>query len=135
MIAIIDYDAGNIKSVEKAMHYLSQEVEITRDQERILAADKVWREYRFFDTVPASRAGYEGEAAIMIQGVADCLFEKDGAGVLLDYKTDYATPEELKERYATQLSLYRKALSPLFPKGIKECILYSLANNCPILVE
>lgn len=41
MIAIIDYDAGNIKSVEKAMHYLGQEVEITRDQERILAADKV----------------------------------------------------------------------------------------------
>ena len=41
MIAIIDYDAGNIRSVEKAMHYLGQEVEITRDQERILAADKV----------------------------------------------------------------------------------------------
>ena len=102
---------------------------------RILAADKVWREYRFFDTVPASRAGYDGDAAIMIQGVADCLFEEDGAGVLLDYKTDYASPEELKERYSTQLSLYRKALAPLFPKGIKECILYSLTNNCPILVE
>ena len=41
MIAIIDYDAGNIKSVEKAMHYLGQEVEITRDRERILEADKV----------------------------------------------------------------------------------------------
>ena len=39
MIAIIDYDAGNIKSVEKAMRYLGQDVEITR--ERILAADKV----------------------------------------------------------------------------------------------
>ena len=102
---------------------------------RILAADKVWREYRFFDTVPASRAGYDGDAAILIQGVADCLFEEDGAGVLLDYKTDYASPEELKERYSTQLSLYRKALAPLFPKGIKECILYSLTNNCPILVE
>ena len=41
MIAIIDYDAGNIKSVEKAMHYLGQEVEITMDRERILEADKV----------------------------------------------------------------------------------------------
>ena len=41
MIAIIDYDAGNIKSVEKAMRYLGQDVEITRDRERILAADKV----------------------------------------------------------------------------------------------
>ena len=41
MIAIIDYDAGNIKSVEKAMHLLGQEVVVTRDRESILKADKV----------------------------------------------------------------------------------------------
>ncbi|MGI5893992.1 MAG: helicase-exonuclease AddAB subunit AddA [Candidatus Merdivicinus sp.] len=99
---------------------------------RILSADKIWREYRFFDTVPASRAGYEGEDPILIQGVADCLFEEDGAGVLLDYKTDHASPAELIQRYSLQINLYRKALSPLFPKGIKECILYSLYQNQPV---
>ena len=41
MIAIIDYDAGNIKSVEKAMQLLEQDVTITRDRETILQADKV----------------------------------------------------------------------------------------------
>ena len=41
MVAIIDYDAGNIKSVEKAFQFLGQEVEVTRDKERILGADKV----------------------------------------------------------------------------------------------
>ncbi|MBQ8559758.1 MAG: imidazole glycerol phosphate synthase subunit HisH [Tyzzerella sp.] len=41
MIAIIDYDAGNIKSVEKALQKLGQEVVITRDAETILQADKV----------------------------------------------------------------------------------------------
>lgn len=41
MIAIIDYDAGNIKSVEKAMILLGQEVTITGDREEILKADKV----------------------------------------------------------------------------------------------
>lgn len=41
MIAIIDYDAGNIKSVEKAMIRLGQDVCITRDKDRILTADKV----------------------------------------------------------------------------------------------
>ena len=35
MIAIIDYDAGNIKSVEKAMHLLGQEVVVTRDRESV----------------------------------------------------------------------------------------------------
>ena len=41
MIAIIDYDAGNIKSVEKALQYLGEEAVITRDQEEILNSDKV----------------------------------------------------------------------------------------------
>ena len=41
MIAIIDYDAGNIKSVEKAMQFLGQEVTVTRDRDTILNADKV----------------------------------------------------------------------------------------------
>lgn len=41
MIAIIDYDAGNIKSVEKALQKLEQEVVVTRDAEVILGADKV----------------------------------------------------------------------------------------------
>ncbi len=41
MIAIIDYDAGNIRSVEKALVSLGQEVWVTRDRERILNADKV----------------------------------------------------------------------------------------------
>lgn len=41
MIAIIDYDAGNLKSVEKALLALGQECEITRDFKKIEAADKV----------------------------------------------------------------------------------------------
>lgn len=41
MIAIVDYDAGNLKSVEKAFHYLGQETIVTRDASVILSADKV----------------------------------------------------------------------------------------------
>lgn len=41
MVAIIDYDAGNIKSVEKALHYLGEEAVITRDRDTILGADRV----------------------------------------------------------------------------------------------
>lgn len=41
MIAIIDYDAGNIKSVEKALLFLGQETVVTRDPEKILGADGV----------------------------------------------------------------------------------------------
>lgn len=41
MIAIIDYDAGNIKSVEKALISLSQEAVITREKNKIMSADHV----------------------------------------------------------------------------------------------
>lgn len=41
MIAIIDYDAGNLKSVEKALVSLGEESVITRDFAEILNADKV----------------------------------------------------------------------------------------------
>lgn len=41
MIAVIDYDAGNIKSVEKALHFLGEDVRVTGDSEEILSADKV----------------------------------------------------------------------------------------------
>ena len=41
MVAIIDYDAGNIKSVEKAVAFLGKEAVITRKPGEILGADHV----------------------------------------------------------------------------------------------
>ncbi len=41
MISILDYDAGNIKSVEKALAYLGEEAVITRDRDVIMSSDKV----------------------------------------------------------------------------------------------
>ena len=41
MIAIIDYDAGNIRSVEKALIALGEQPVVTRDKNTILAADKL----------------------------------------------------------------------------------------------
>ena len=41
MTAIIDYDAGNIKSVEKALLFLGEQVCVTREREKILSADRV----------------------------------------------------------------------------------------------
>ena len=41
MIAIVDYDAGNLKSVEKALAYLGEASIVTRDFKEIEKADKV----------------------------------------------------------------------------------------------
>ena len=41
MIAIIDYDAGNLRSVEKALEALGSRAVITRNRDEILGADRV----------------------------------------------------------------------------------------------
>ena len=41
MTTVIDYDAGNIKSVEKALDFLGESVVVTRDKQTILQADRV----------------------------------------------------------------------------------------------
>lgn len=41
MIAILDYDAGNIRSVEKALQHLGEETIVTHDFREIQKADKV----------------------------------------------------------------------------------------------
>lgn len=41
MTAIIDYDAGNVKSVEKALQFLGDQVIVTRDSEAVYRADRV----------------------------------------------------------------------------------------------
>ena len=41
MAAIIDYDAGNMKSVQKALEFLGEKALVTRNPKEILAAEKV----------------------------------------------------------------------------------------------
>lgn len=102
---------------------------------RMLAADEVLREYKFFDTIPASEAGYPGggEAEILLQGIADCIFIEKGTVWLVDFKTDrVGSFGALKARYAGQLRLYRRAIlrQPRFNRAgmaFGGCILYSTA--------
>ena len=41
MIALIDYDAGNMRSVEKALRFLGADYEITNDAEKLQKAEKL----------------------------------------------------------------------------------------------
>ncbi|MEG2597141.1 MAG: 3'-5' exonuclease, partial [Oscillospiraceae bacterium] len=103
---------------------------------RILGADRVLREYKFFDTIPAKEAGFDGNAPILVQGIADCILVENGKGVIIDFKTDaVSSPDILEKRYAGQLTLYRRALQNVFPNGIGECILYSVHLGTEIIVK
>ena len=71
-------------------------------------------------------SGVAGEN-ILIQGIADCVIEESDGLVLVDYKTDHATKQQIKERYTPQLELYRRAIQEKLGKPIKECILYAIS--------
>ena len=91
MIAIIDYDAGNIRSVEKAMAKLGQEVWITRDRERIMNADKVILPGvgSFGDAMAHLREYY------LVEGIKDVVAEKKPfLGICLGLQLLYESSEE-----------------------------------------
>ena len=68
-----------------------------------------------------------GELAI-VQGVIDCFFEEEDGMVLIDYKNSYvdseAAEEEIRQRYAGQMALYKEALESSWGRPVKETWLY-----------
>ncbi len=72
----------------------------------------------------------------MLQGVIDCLFETcDGKLVLLDYKTDRATPEDIKMRYRNQLITYAECINVFMRKKVDFVYIWSFENNCAIEIN
>ena len=103
---------------------------------RIRSAEKVWREYRFALLMPAERyaKGAEGEE-LLLQGVADCVFEENGALTVVDFKTDRVTAEEALQRaelYRPQLQAYSDALSRIMEKPVSQRILYFFRSGTEI---
>ena len=96
---------------------------------RIEKSPQVFRELRFLRGLAASELGYEGaspEDKITVQGVADCVFEENGKYIVVDYKTDFVEDiEELRERYAAQLNMYKRLLSESLGKEVVSAIIWS----------
>ena len=115
--------------------------------ERIKGAKEIYREVRFNSLVAAEsfteneekrRLLSEDEVKICVQGVVDCLFiDKSGKTVLVDYKTDRLSKEELEnkvlaeekliERHSDQLLTYKKLCRDILEREIDEVLIYSLA--------
>ena len=109
--------------------------------ERILAGREVLRELPFTLALPVREAYPElqgdcGEKVI-IQGIIDCLVDEGDGFLLLDYKTDVLSPEQMEtalERYRGQLNLYARAVEYILGRPVKEKLIYlfhqDLALKC-----
>lgn len=94
MISILDYDAGNIKSVEKALEYLGEKALITRDKDVILSSDKV--------ILPGVGAFGDAMGKIREYGLDKVIYDfvdsgKPFLGICLGLQLLYKTSEESPE--------------------------------------
>ncbi|MBF1307509.1 helicase-exonuclease AddAB subunit AddA [Parvimonas micra] len=75
----------------------------------------------------------EEDEKIMVVGIIDLFFENEnGEIILLDYKTDYVTKENLEEvkaRYKVQLDLYKSAIEDISGKKVTKKGLYLFGIN------
>ncbi len=133
---------------DSALVNLSQ-IELFRKSEmfeRIRTATSVLRERRFNTRLPAadftqdtalSEALAKDKTAITVQGVVDCIFiDSDGKAVLVDYKTDYLTKDELENekkaenkllsRHKRQLLIYKSVCEQMIGRPFDEVLIYSL---------
>jgi ATP-dependent helicase/nuclease subunit A len=64
---------------------------------------------------------------ILIQGIIDCYFYEDDQVVIIDYKTDKISDENLeliKQEYSQQILSYKEAVEKITDKKVKACYLY-----------
>lgn len=103
--------------------------------ERIRRSKKVLREFSFnlpvsSETVYPSLSG----ETILIQGIADCIFEENGEYVVVDYKTDeYITSRRLDE-YKKQIEIYAKAAEIITGSPVREKIIYLIKDEKAVYV-
>ncbi|MBE6807017.1 MAG: helicase-exonuclease AddAB subunit AddA [Ruminococcaceae bacterium] len=108
---------------------------------RMSAALRVWREYPFAVMVPAGMVDGTLPAEltseeVLVQGIADCVFQEEDGLTLVDYKTDRVkTGQELIDRYRSQMVFYRQALETILGLPVKEMLLYSFALDKTVEVK
>lgn len=99
---------------------------------RMKNAKKLYREFNFYNEADASDFYPESQEGtkILLQGTIDCFFEEDNGNiVILDYKTDRISKDELLSRsksYYPQLKYYKKGLEDILGKTVSEAYLYFL---------
>lgn len=135
-----------------------EEIELFRKSDvfsRLRTAKSLMRERRFNTILPAADFTTDKELkeklsldgiTITVQGVVDCIFtDKDGKTVLVDYKTDRLTKEELADeslaakklllRHSRQLLIYKNVCEKMIGRPFDEVLIYSLHLGKAIKVD
>ena len=105
--------------------------------QRMKQATFLAREFSFLYEMPVMdlQNDLSSSETVLIQGIADCVMQEGDYLVIIDYKTDRVSSEELRWRYRAQLECYRKAISKTLELPVKELLLYSLFLQDTVSLE
>jgi ATP-dependent helicase/nuclease subunit A len=73
--------------------------------------------------------GGDDDDISLVQGVIDAYFVEEDGAVLIDYKTDNAPEDALRNRYERQLDIYAGAIGRIRGLKVKEKLIYSFRNR------
>ena len=134
---------GNVEQTIESLNINSEEKEIlVRNKEIVenFMKSKIYGELKTAKEIHKEEAFYmtikqDGEE-VLVQGIIDLFyFTKDDKLVLVDYKTDKNINEQiLKDRYTTQLQLYKQALEKTYNRKVDRILIYSTYLNMELEV-
>ena len=125
------------KTIEISDIVLFTEQDMAKEMAEAAKSGKLYKEQPFFYAVPARSfsESFPEDESVLVQGVIDAYYEKDGVITLLDYKTDrVSSGKQLVDRYKIQLDIYSEALEQISGKKVGCKAIYSFALNKVILL-
>ncbi len=106
----------------------------SKTYEIIKTADFYEREKYFLCEINSFKIFNNKNSKILLQGIVDCIVEKNNKLILIDYKTDILSEFNLKKHYKKQLKLYEYAIEKTFKKPVAFSIIYSINLNKTIIL-
>jgi len=113
-----NFDDVEYKKIKKAHEILSKLVK---------NALKIKKEAEFMMYIPYNElVPSDVKDKVFVQGVVDLLIEEHDGLVIVDYKFSSLPIGVLKNKYAEQLALYKKAVEKAYNKPVKQTLIYSI---------
>jgi ATP-dependent helicase/nuclease subunit A len=121
------FTAEEASSVKPDIFVNFHNTDLAKNMQKACDDRKLFKERPFVLGIPAKEIfeSSKSEELTMIQGVIDAYYEENGELVIVDYKTDKASRDEILNRYSNQLRYYKMALEQITVKKVVKTVIYS----------
>lgn len=141
---VLSYFSFDHSSLDDLLNALDQEGMFNAQEEQLIRSyawhlndfinSDIYQEIAEADAIYKEKAFRFKDEDIIINGIFDLVFIKDGRVSVLDYKTDHITnkisEKKLIKKHQLQLSYYKKVLSQYFNSDVKGYVFYLETGQC-----